>query len=190
MGRKRARRAAQLDIIESKKAIRSLKARADEKRTLSERAADWTSATFGSMWFLIANVVWFAIWITLNTGLVPGVEPFDPFPYGLLTMIVSLEAIILAIFVMIAQNRAARIAELREEVDLQVDLITEEELTKVLEMMCKLFDKHGIDYSNDTDLKAMLVPTNIDKLETILEEQITPGVNGAAPPEPATVREE
>lgn len=173
-----AQRVSRHNIIEGKRAIRSLKAKADEKRTLAERAADWTSATFGSMWFMILNVVWFAVWIVVNLGLVPGIEPFDPFPFGLLTMIVSLEAILLAIFVLIAQNRAARVAELREEVDLQIDLIAEEELTKVLEMLCLLLDKHGIDYSGDSELSAMLIPTNVEQLETILEEQIAPGSNG------------
>ncbi len=185
-GRKRVQRMAKQDIIASKKAIRSLKAKADETRSSAARVADWMSATFGSVWFLALNVIWFAVWITLNAGLIPGIEPFDPFPYGLLTTIVSLEAIVLAIFVLISQNRAEKVAELREEIDLQVDLITEEELTKLLEMVCLLLDKAGIDYSGDTELEAMLAPTNIEKLQTILEGQI---LNGESVEEQEAVRE-
>ena len=83
----------------------SVKARANVKRTLSERLADEMTAGFGSMPFLIANCVWFVVWIAANTGLVHGLPEFDPFPFGLLTMIVSLEAIILAIVVLISQNQ-------------------------------------------------------------------------------------
>lgn len=160
------------DVQTNQRVIRSLKAKADEKRSLSDKMADRMTAIFGSMWFLIANVVLFAVWLVLNVRIIPGLEPFDPFPFGLLTTLVSLEAIILAIFVLIAQNRAAHVAELREEVDLQIDTIAEEELTKLLQMMKKLLEKHGIDEDDDPELDEMLEPTNIEKVEKVLEEQI------------------
>jgi CRP/FNR family cyclic AMP-dependent transcriptional regulator len=79
--------------------------------TLIERVADWIAWFSGSMPFLLINFLWFVTWIVLNTFILP-VDPvtkergFDPFPFGLLTMIVSLEAIFLSTFVMISQNRA------------------------------------------------------------------------------------
>jgi uncharacterized membrane protein len=155
--------------------IRSLKKEADAKRSLPEKIADWMTNAFGSMAFLAFNVIWFAVWITVNIGIIPGVTPFDPFPFGLLTMIVSLEAILLAIFVLISQNRAAKVADLREEVDLQVDMIAEEELTKLLKMVSLLCEKNGIDVSKDEELQGMLEPTNVEKLERILEEQVKDG---------------
>jgi uncharacterized membrane protein len=85
--------------------IHSYKARSDERRTLWERVADTSTAMFGSVTFLSLNTVWFTVWILLNTG-VFGNQAFDPFPFGFLTMIVSLEAIFLAIIVLISQNRA------------------------------------------------------------------------------------
>lgn len=166
------------DIDDRKRVIRSLRAKEDEKRSFSERIADKVSETFGSMTFLALNVVFFAVWIALNTNIIPGVEPFDPFPFGFLTMAVSLEAIILAILVLISQNRAEKIAELREEIDLQIDILTEEELTKLLHMVALLLEKHGIDNGHDEELKEMMEPTDLDALETALEEQIIPGRNG------------
>jgi uncharacterized membrane protein len=163
------------DIDDRKRVIRSLRAKEDEKRSFSERIADKVSEIFGSMTFLALNVVFFAVWIALNTNIIPGVEPFDPFPFGFLTMAVSLEAIILAILVLISQNRAEKIAELREEIDLQIDILTEEELTKLLHMVALLLEKHGIDNGHDEELKEMMEPTDLDALETALEEQIIPG---------------
>ncbi len=168
----------------SRHIITSLKAKADTKRTLTEKLADWITGTFGSIGFLTFNVIWFAVWIIVNVNLIPGVAPFDPFPFGLLTMIVSLEAIVLAIFVLIAENRAERVANLRQEVDLQVDMIAEEEITKLLLMVSVLLEKHGVDMSQDAVLQGMLSPTNFEKLERILEEQ---QINQTADETPADV---
>jgi len=156
----------------SRRIIKSLKAKADARRTWTEKTADWMVANFGSFTFQVINIVWFTIWITINIGLVPGIVPFDPFPFGLLTMLVSLEAIMLAIFVLISQNREAKLEDLREEIDLQVDVITEEELTKALKMLNLLLQKNGIDMSKDIVLQSMLVPTNVEKIEKALERQI------------------
>src|SRR5687768_7524516 len=86
----------------SRQLIHSLKAKADAKRSQPEKVADWMTAHFGSMGFLALNVGWFLIWLVVNAGLFPGIAAFDPFPFSLLTMIVSLEAIILSVFVMIS----------------------------------------------------------------------------------------
>jgi uncharacterized membrane protein len=152
--------------------IKSLKTQQDEKRSLSDKIADVLTAVFGSMGFLILNIVWFVVWISLNLGLIPNIEPFDPFPFGLLTMIVSLEAIALAIIVLISQNRSAKIADLREEVDLQVDMMTEREITKLLRLVAAIVAKQGIDITEDKDLQAMLEPTPVDKIEQALEKQV------------------
>jgi uncharacterized membrane protein len=152
--------------------IKSVKGRADQKRRLSERVADALTLGFGSMAFLVLNVVWFVVWIVINVGLIPGIEPFDPFPFGFLTMVVSLEAIALAIIVLMSQNRAAKIADLREEVDLQVDMMAEQELTKVLEIVVMLAKKQGIDLSHDRELHHMLKPSDHDKIEQAMEQEV------------------
>src|SRR5204863_191041 len=88
-----------------RKILKSIKAKADAKRTAMERMADWMTSTFGSNTFLFLNVILFVGWILINTDKIGAIPSFDPFPFNLLTNIVSLEAIILAIFVLISQNR-------------------------------------------------------------------------------------
>jgi hypothetical protein len=89
-----------------------------------------------------------------------------------LTTIVSLEAILLSIFVLMAQNRSARIDQLRQEFDLQINLIAESELTKLLSLVAKIAEKQGIDVASDRDLQEMLAPTNVEKIERVLERQL------------------
>lgn len=79
------------------------------------RVAEFLSDFSGSMPFVYFHVVWFTLWVLINQGFfAPKIHPFDPFPYGLLTMVVSLEAIFLATFVLINQNRQALVDEFRE----------------------------------------------------------------------------
>ncbi len=164
-------RTAKPSLPTRRRIIRSLKVKADAERTLSQKLADWFTAKLGSIEFLIVNVVWFILWVFINSGVL-GIKPFDPFPFGLLTMIVSLEAIILATVVLISQNRAGQIADLREEMDLQVDEITEEEITKVLQMLGLIMKKKGIKIPNDPVLQKMLQPTNVSRLEKTIEKQV------------------
>ncbi len=162
----------QSQLYTGRRIFKSLKAKANARRTLPEIIADWMTASLGSIPFLSINVVWFTTWILINVGAIPTITPFDPYPFGLLTMIVSLEAIILAIFVLISQNRASKIDDLREEIDLQVDIITEQELTKLIHMTSILMEKNGIDIQSDKDLQSMIKPTNVDRIEKILEKQV------------------
>lgn len=104
--------------------------------------------------------------------MIPGLPSIDPFPFGLLTMVVSLEAIFLAIIVLISQNREARIAELREEVELYINTYAENEITKILYLQSLLLKKHGIDTSEDTEIAEMLKNLEADKIEHELEKQL------------------
>lgn len=156
----------------SRKIIQSIKAKADKKRTTSEVIADWMTQKLGSITFLTINALFFIAWILINSGIFPGLTPIDPFPFTLLTMVVSLEAIFLAIIVLMSQNRAARIDDLREEIDLKVDIITEQELTKLLKLTVMQMVKNGFDLSQDKVLKHMTQPTDMRKIEKVLENEI------------------
>ena len=156
----------------SRRIVRSLKAKADAQRTASERFADWMTSRFGSIGFLVLNAVLFGTWIAINTGVVFDTAPFDPFPFNFLTMVVSLEAIILAITVLISQNREMRVEDLRAEIDLQVDMIAEQEVTKLMRVVVLLAEKNGIDLSKDIELQEMLKPTDTGRIQKILEKQI------------------
>lgn len=156
-----------------RKAIKSFKAKADAKRSPAEKFADLLTAKFGSVTFLTLNALWFAVWIPINMGLIPGIEPFDPFPFGLLTMIVSLEAIALAIIVLISQNREARVSELREEVELQINTIADSELTKIINLLALLLEKEGVKI-DDPEIKKMLKPIDSAAIVRQLEAELDP----------------
>jgi uncharacterized membrane protein len=93
--------------------------------TLVQRVADWIAAFSGSMSFLVGNALWFSAWIWLN---VSGTWRFDPFPFGLLTMIVSLQAIFLSIFVLLAQNRQAAKDHVRDDIEYEINVKAELEV--------------------------------------------------------------
>jgi uncharacterized membrane protein len=135
-------------------------------RTSEERLADAITAFSGRMYFVYFHIVWFGIWILLNLGFF-GIKPFDPFPFGLLTMVVSLEAIFLATFVLISQNRLSAEADRRADLDLQIGLLTEYELTRVLKMLDAIQDKMGIE--NDTDQELLELEKDVHP-EDVLEE--------------------
>jgi len=122
--------------------------------TGEERLADAITNFSGRMHFVYFHILWFGIWILINLGYL-GIEPFDPYPFGLLTMIVSLEAIFLATFVLISQNRLSADAERRADLDLQIGLLAEHELTRVLKMLDQIQDKMGIENNDDRELQDL-----------------------------------
>ena len=138
--------------------IIDLRLQAARARGLQDRLADAITAFSGRMGFVYAHILWFGLWFVLNTGRF-GVPPFDPFPYGLLTMVVSLEAIFLATFVLISQNRLSAEAEHRADLDLHIGLLTEHELTRVLQMLDIMQDKMGIENHADSELADLEMET-------------------------------
>ncbi|MSU74956.1 MAG: DUF1003 domain-containing protein [Candidatus Magasanikbacteria bacterium] len=139
-------------------------------KTKSGRFADFLTNSFGTIAFLILNAVFFLVWILLNSSLIPGVHAFDPFPYGLLTMAVSLEAIFLSIIVLVSQNRAGKLADLREELDLKINIQAENEITRLIIMVDEIHDHLGLNPEDDDELKAMKIKTNIEMMEKDLEK--------------------
>ncbi len=143
------------------------------ERTLQDRIADAITNFSGRIAFAYLHIIWFAIWVALNTGLL-GTKPFDPFPYGLLTMIVSLEAIFLATFILISQNRLDKENDRRADLALHIGLLNEHEVTRVLQMLDAIQDKLGIvDHANSelADLEMETKPEDvlaeIERLQTL-----------------------
>lgn len=152
--------------------IKSIKTKANLKRNWIEKLADLLTQKFGTVVFLSINAIWFTVWLVINLDLIPGMKPFDPFPFGFLTMIVSLEAIFLAVIVLISQNREEKITDLREESSLHIGIFNERELTKVLELLVLLLKKNSIDVSEDKQLQRMLKPFDMERVERVLENQV------------------
>jgi uncharacterized membrane protein len=138
-------------------------------RTLTDRVADWLTQQFGSVGFLVFNVAVFLAWIEWNVGWF-GFEPFEPYPFGLLTMIVSLEAIILAIIVLISQNRQSRIADLRQKMDFEIDVRAEAETKKMLIMMEHLHRHLGVS-PEPAEKAGILDATDIERIRERIEEE-------------------
>ncbi len=136
--------------------IIQLRLKASRERSLQDIIADAITSFSGRMVFVYVHLVWFGAWILLNGGLF-GVRPFDPFPYGLLTMVVSLEAIFLSAFVLISQNRLNKEAERRADLDLHIGLLAEHELTRVLQILDVIQKKMGIE--NDSELADLEMET-------------------------------
>ena len=104
-----------------------------------DRISDWLAWFSGSMPFLISHSVWFIVWISLNT-IILGDRAFDPFPFGLLTMIVSLEAIFLACFVLISQNRQAQKDKVRADIEYEVNIKAELEVAHLHEKTDRIYE--------------------------------------------------
>jgi CheY-like chemotaxis protein len=137
-------------------------------KSRQDRIATGMTSFSGSMLFFYIHVVWFCIWFLLNTGHL-GITPFDPYPYGFLTVVVSLEAIFLATFVLISQNLMSKEAERLTDLGLQTGLLTEHELTRVLQMLRVIQNKIGITNDEDSDLADADLEKET-KLEDVLAE--------------------
>jgi len=142
--------------------VTKLEEAAREQRTPTDRLAAKIASFCGSMTFVWVHVVWFGGWILLN--LVPGIPHIDPFPFTFLTLIVSLEAIFLSTFILISQNLDSRISERRSHLDLQLNLLSEQENTKMIVMLHAIAAKVGADLTQDPHLKALSEETQPERL--------------------------
>ena len=158
------------------RAFGAVKAQHAARRTGLQRLADGLTRVASSPGFLVLHVVWFVAWIVANAG-TAGMEPFDPYPFGLLTLLLSMEAIVLSIFVLMSQGREAGVAELREELTLQVNLRIEEEVTKTLQLVTGLYARLGYPIGDEAELRDMLRPLDAHRIGDELAEEI-----GTAPP--------
>jgi uncharacterized membrane protein len=141
--------------------ILTARQRIEERQSRSERFAAMITRAAGSIWFAYAHIAWFAAWSALNFGL--GNEAFDPFPFVLLTTIVSLEAIFLTLMVLVSQNREAQLEEQRADLDLQIDLLAEHEVTRLLSVVNAIARKVGVDIEEEEmrDLEKDVRPRDL-----------------------------
>ena len=117
-----------------------------------DRLADRITAFAGSMPFVYIHVAWFAAWVGWNVWLVP----FDPFPFGFLTLVVSLEAIFLSTFVMIAQNRLSAESDARAKADYEVNVRAEAEIARMTHLLQSLVEHHIDDHERYEALRDQL----------------------------------
>ena len=155
------------------RAIAELEDRALHQRSAADRLSDTISRMMGSAPFALLHVVGFTAWLLANLNMLPGLEPFDPYPFNFLTLVVSLEAIFLSVFVLMSQNRMTRQAEKRAHLDLQVDMLAEQELTAILQMVQGLCQKHGVEVVfRDDRLEELVRETDVHQVAAALEDRL------------------
>jgi uncharacterized membrane protein len=154
-------------------AIAKLELDALNRRTPTERVSDVITKIVGNVGFLLAELVLIAGWSLLNLHIIPGLKAFDPFPFGVLALIVSSQSVFLTVFVLISQSRMARQSQRRSHLDLQVGMLSEQELTTILQMLQKLCQHMGVNVdSSKQEVQSFSKTTDVDKLASELEDKL------------------
>jgi uncharacterized membrane protein len=144
-----------------------------QQRTVADRIGDLIVSIIGTPWFVAAHVIAFIFWILINLGRIPSIPAFDPYPFVLLTMIVSMEGVLLAVFILMKQNRMSRRAEQRDHLHLQINLLAEKEVTKMLQMQLQICRYLGIrEAMQDQEAGELATNTAVEGLAQELEQKI------------------
>jgi uncharacterized membrane protein len=179
----KAKSLLQENIDHNVKVIHYIEAAQLKQRTRAEKAADAVAKFAGGMIFVHVHIVWFALWLGLNTLLPPSAR-WDPFPFGVLTMITSLEAIFLSTFILISQNREQRLSEQRNELLLQISLLNEQETSKIIKHLYEIIEHlkvptqtpEDLDLAEEVDTHALAEEVR-DMIDHVMEEDLPPGNN-------------
>ena len=159
--------------IENIHAIVRLEEEFLNERSIWDRIADVVAAFSGSIVFVLLHIAIFIAWFLINLGMIPGIRPFDPFPFILLAMVVSCEAVLLSTFVLMKQNRMSRKAEQRDQLHLQVALLAEKELTKLLQGQRRISEHLGVaEVALDEETRELSENTAVDSLARELKREL------------------
>lgn len=158
-------------------ALRERREREAKAATLEERIAGLVTRFTGSMAFVYIHLAALAVWVSWNAGLIPGLKPFDP-SFVILATEASVEAIFLSTFVLISQNRASAAADRRADLDLQINLLAEHEVTRLLQLTAAIAAKVGVTEAHRpelSELKRDVAPEAVlDRLEDVEDESGAP----------------
>lgn len=150
-------------VEENIRSIADLESQLLSSRSALDRAADAIGTFTGSFAFVLVHAVWFLVWFAWNTHLLH-YKPFDPYPFILLAMVVSVEGVLLSTFVLMKQNRMQQRSDLRHQLDLQINLLTEKEMTKALQLLQRVARRLDVDAEGDAELDEMAQTTSVDSL--------------------------
>ena len=159
----RGRRGLARVVERNVRALLARRAEEDLAKSRSERIADAVTRFAGSMPFVYIHLVMYGAWILVNLGVVPGVPRFDP-TFVILAMEASVEAIFLSTFILISQNRMAAMADKRADLDLQVSLLSEHEITRMLSLVQQVAERLGIDEARDPELEELARDVHPEKV--------------------------
>ena len=147
-----------------------LKSSLDFTKTKTDHIAVLIIEVLGSMKFLVFYILIFTVWIAWNLRFYFNSKPFDPFPFPILQMVVTLFAIILSVSVLINQNRQGKIEKIKQEVEFEINVRAENEITKILNMLHEIHQQLGLDSKEDKELEQMKETTNIKQIHQTLDE--------------------
>jgi uncharacterized membrane protein len=153
---------------ENVRAMRRLEDLALGHRSHADRFAALVARFCGSIAFVWIHVAVFACWIVWNA--LPGLPHFDPYPFTFLTLCVSLEAIFLSSFILISQNYEMRMTDRRNRLDLQINLLAEQEDTKILQLLESIAKKLGVHADNDPEVRALEQATRAETLARQIDD--------------------
>lgn len=143
------------------------------RRTAAERVGDRLGAFVGSLFFIALHVVWFTAWILVNTLQIPHAPHFDPLPFPILDVVVAIEAIFLASFIVMRQSRSSRRSDERDHLILQVLLLAEKEITAVLQIERQIAVRVGLsEVARDAEITQLSQKTSIDDVAQSLKESM------------------
>jgi uncharacterized membrane protein len=149
-------------------ALAAVREQAERRRTTSDRVADAVTRFAGSMWSVYVHLLLYGGWIILNLGVVPGVRPWDP-SFVMLAMAASVEAIFLSTFILISQNRMQKLADRRAELDLQVSLLAEHELTRAVRLIDAVARKLDVERPAESELEEIKCDVRPEKVVEAIE---------------------
>lgn len=153
---------------ENVRAMRKLEELAKTRRSRADRVAELVARFGGSIHFIWVHALVFGGWIVWNS--VPGFPQFDPYPFTFLTLCVSLEAIFLSSFILISQNYEMRISERRNQLDLQINLLAEQENTKILQLLEGIAKQVGMRGEDDPEVRVLEQATRPETLARQIDE--------------------
>jgi uncharacterized membrane protein len=154
-------------------AIAKLEQDALARRSAIERVSDVITKLVGNVGFLLTHLILISAWSLVNLNVIPGLSAFDPFPFSGLALVVSSESVFLTTFVLISQGRMARQSERRSHLDLQVGMLSEQELTTILQMLQKLCQHVGMNTdSSRQEVQSFSETTDVHKLASELENKL------------------
>lgn len=159
-------------IRENIEAVRKMEEEFANSRSLADRVADRIGGFTGSLQFVVIHIFVFGLWIIWNS--LPGLHPWDPFPYMFLSLAVGVEAIFLSAFVLIKQNRMSKREDLRAHLDLQINLLSEREMTLVLQLLQRISTRLGVRLSTE-EIDQLSAETSVEELATQLRENLPEG---------------
>jgi uncharacterized membrane protein len=163
----------QYSAQENVRTISRLEREALRNRSSAERFSDALTKAVGSLTSIALHAGWFATWIAVNIGLIPRLPPFDPFPFGILTLIVSTEGVLLALIILISQNRMIRQADRRAHLDLQISLLAEQESTLTLHTLLRIARHLGLpEDASEAQAKELVRQTDVAGMMHTLNEQL------------------